>query len=218
MNLDVVFNWIGFLSYFALAAVAALGAYFVILVLQRVASKRFKNEAAQDDFLDQVEPALAAGDFEAAAAACEGSNKALPQMIAMAIANRHLGMAKSRQLVLDRFTRDVLADLDIKTAWVLTAIKTAPMLGLFGTVMGMMGAFGKLASATSVEPSALASDINVALQTTAMGLAIAIPLTMCMASINNRIREMQDLVTTGLNRFFEAYKIGITREQQRGAA
>ena len=217
MNLEEIYNWVGFLSYFALASVALLGAYFVILVLQRVASKRFKNEAAQDDFLDTVEPALAAGDFNSVAEACQGDNRALPQMIALAMANRHLGLQKSRQLVIDRFQRDVLADLDEKIAWVVTTIKTAPMLGLFGTVMGMMGAFGKLATATQVEPSALASDIRVALETTAIGLAIAIPLTMCMALINNRIRQMQDLVTAGLNRFFEAYKVGLNREQ-RGAA
>ncbi len=218
MNLDEVFNWIGFLSYFALAAVALWGAYFVILVLQRVASKRFKSEAAQDIFLDAIEPALADGHFEEVLEACGTDNRALPQMITLALENRHLGLAKSRQLVLDRFQRDVLADLDDRIAWVVTVIKTAPMLGLFGTVMGMMGAFGKLATATQVEPSLLASDINVALRTTSMGLAIAIPLTMCMALINNRIRQMQDLVTAGLNRFFEAYKIGLTREQQRGAA
>ncbi len=218
MNLDVVFNWIGFLSYFALAGVALWGAFFVILVLQRVSSKRFKSEAAQDNFLDTVEPALAEGDFEAVLQTCQGDSRALPQMIVLALENRHLGLAKSRQLVLDRFSRDVLADLDDRIAWVVTVIKTAPMLGLFGTVMGMMGAFGKLATATTVEPSILASDINVALRTTAMGLAIAIPLTMCMALINNRIRQMQDLVTAGLNRFFEAYRIGLTRDQQRGAA
>ncbi len=195
MSLEQVYNWVGFLSYFALAGVALLGAYFVILVLQRVASNRFKSEAAQDDFLDAIEPALADGQFEEVQEVVAGDRRALAKMANLALANRHLGLAKSKQVALDRFSRDVLADLDEKIAWVVTAIKTAPMLGLFGTVMGMMGAFGKLASATSVEPSALAMDIRVALETTAIGLAIAIPLTMCMALINNRIRSMQDLVT-----------------------
>ncbi len=202
MSLEEVYNWVGFLSYFALAGVALLGAYFVILVLQRIASNRFKSEATQDDFLDAIEPALLEGNFEQVQEIVSGDRRALAKMANLAIANRHLGLTKSKQVVLDRFSRDVLADLDEKIAWVVTAIKTAPMLGLFGTVMGMMGAFGKLASATSVEPSALAMDIRVALETTAIGLAIAIPLTMCMAMINNRIRSMQDLVTVGLNRFF----------------
>jgi biopolymer transport protein ExbB len=212
MSLEEVFNWVGFLSYFALAGVFLLGAYFVFLVLQRVASNRFKTEADQDAFLEAIEPALVEGDFDSVQEVVASDSRALAKMANLAIANRHLGLAKVKQLVTDRFSRDVLADIDEKVAWVVTAIKTAPMLGLFGTVMGMMGAFGKLATATSVEPSELAADIRLALETTAIGLAICIPLTMCMAMINNRLRSMQDLVTTGLTRFFEAYKVGLSRD------
>ena len=89
------------------------------------------------------------------------------------------------------------------------------MLGLFGTVMGMMGAFGKLNSAVNVSPSELAGDIRVALETTAIGLSIAMPLVMAMATISNRIQHMQDLVAAGLTRVLEAYKIGLAREEQR---
>ena len=42
--------------------------------------------------------------------------------------------------------------------------------------------------------------------TTAAGLAIAIPLVMCTASINIRIRKMEDLVGAGLTRFMEVYR------------
>ena len=59
--------------------------------------------------------------------------------------------------------------------------------------MGMMGAFAKLATMDGVEASVLAQDIQFALITTACGLAIAIPLVLCVASINVRIRKMEDL-------------------------
>ena len=52
--------------------------------------------------------------------------------------------------------------------------QAAPMLGLFGTVFGMIGAFSTLASNNSADPSALASDISVALLTTMWGLVVAI--------------------------------------------
>lgn len=52
-----------------------------------------------------------------------------------------------------------------------------PMLGLFGTVWGMMGAFDTIAAAGELgNPSLLAADIGVALVTTVVGLAIAIPM------------------------------------------
>jgi biopolymer transport protein ExbB len=207
-----VFNFVSFLDYFFLAAVALWGLFCVVVVLSRVARKRFKNEDAQNAFLDQLEPSLRAGDFAAVEKACEGNEKALPMMMHLASLNRGLGYQKVRQLVTDRFQRDVLADFDNRMAWIVTVIKTAPMLGLFGTVLGMMGAFGKLASSDNVKPDELAGDIRVALETTAIGLLIAIPLVMAMAMITNRIREMQDLVGAGLNRFLEAFKVGLTRE------
>ena len=80
-----------------------------------------------------------------------------------------------RELTVERFQRDVLAEIDYYMTWVLTMIKTGPMWGLLGTVLGMMGAFGQLAAAESVKASELAGNINVALITTAVGLMIAIP-------------------------------------------
>lgn len=212
-----IFNIVGQLSYVALAAVALWGAYYVFLVFTRVNAKRYKSEQLQDDFLDSIEDDLRRGNFSAVQARCEGDKRALPMLVVYACKHRSFGFQKLRQMTLDRFQRDVIADLDYSIAWIVTVIKTAPMLGLFGTVVGMMGAFGKLASATNVNPTDLAGDIRVALETTAIGLTIAIPLVMAMAAIHNRIRHMQDLVATGLSRIFDAFKVGMAREEQRGA-
>lgn len=63
----------------------------------------------------------------------------------------------------------------------------APLLGLFGTVLGMIDAFQSLQSAgSSVDPSLLAGGIWVALMTTAVGLAVAIPTSMILAWLESR--------------------------------
>ena len=72
------------------------------------------------------------------------------------------------------------------------------MLGLLGTVIGMMGAFGKLATTENVRPDALAEDISIALITTAAGLSIAIPLVIGTNSINIRISKLEELVEAGI--------------------
>ena len=105
-------------------------------------------------------------------------------------------------------------DLDHRMTWVHTVIKTAPMLGLFGTVLGMMGAFGKLAAAERVNPTDLASDISLALITTAIGLTTAIPLMVFVASINIRIRQMEELVAAGLNHFLEGFQAVLDMARQ----
>jgi biopolymer transport protein ExbB len=118
-------------------------------------------------------------------------------------------------LLVDRFQRDVMADLEHRVSWINNVIKTAPMLGLLGTVLGMMAAFGKLAASQNVKPDMLASDISFALITTAIGLAIAIPGTIAVASINVRIRKMEDLVSAGLARLLEIFGDAARRTSQR---
>lgn len=203
-------------TYGVLGAIALWGIYCIVIVWSRVSQKRFKSEDAQDSFLDDVEEYVVAGDFDGATEYIDGDVRAIPQMVDLAIANRKLGYKRARQVMLDRFQRDVLSDLEYRLSWVGTCIKTAPMVGLFGTVFGMMGAFKTLATAESVEPSLLAGDIQVALVTTACGLAIAIPLMILVASVNIRISKMEDLVGSGLTRFFEAFKIGLTKMPASG--
>lgn len=195
--------------YGVLALLALGGAFFAILIWRRVAHTRFRNEQEQDEFLDEVARNLKAGNFEAVATACEGDRRALPQLALLAVLNRDAGYGKVRQMLIDRFQRDVLADLEYQLSWVGTFVKSAPMVGLLGTVMGMMGAFSKLSSGDKVDPKLLAEDISFALITTALGLSIAIPLVLFTASANIRIRKMEDLVTAGLARFLEIFKAAL---------
>jgi biopolymer transport protein ExbB/TolQ len=202
--------FIGNLIYGALAVVALWGAYCAVMVWMRVARQRFRSEEAQAQFLDELDAPLSRGDFAAASQLCEGDPRAVAQLALIAISNRELGHAKVKHLVTDRFQRDVMSDLEQRLSWVNTVIKSAPMLGLFGTVIGMMGAFGKLAGATNVSPEVLAQDISIALITTADGLAIAIPLILVVASINIRIRKMEDLVASGVGRVLDTLRDATT--------
>ncbi len=205
MSQDVII-WVGNSCYFFLAAVAIWGTYCGIVVWRRIAQTRFRSEDEQLAFLDQVEQPLLAGDFDAVEELCEGDGRAMPRLVHLAIRNRQIGYNKVRTMVTERFKRDVLADLEYRVSWIYTVIKSAPMLGLLGTVLGMMGAFGQMGSGEDVDPNQLAENIMLALITTALGLLIAIPLVVWVAGLNVGIRKMEDLVGGGLIRFFEAYK------------
>lgn len=208
-----IYEWIAWADYCALATVALFGAFCCVLVWSRVGQKWFKSEDEQNAFIDGIEADLAAGNFDSVAEACEGDPRAVPMLINLGVMNKHLGHAKVRALLMERFQRDVLADMEKNISWVITVVKTAPMLGLFGTVTGMIGAFDTLASAESVEATLLAKDINTALYTTAIGLAIAIPLVMAMNAVNNRIRHMEELVGSGVTRFLEAFRVGLSKRR-----
>ena len=200
-------------SIYALQAFDALwGAYCIIVVWRRLAQIRFKSEDQQNEFVDQVLDATSAGDFESAAELCQDDPRIVPQLISLAIDNRDLGYSKVKQLVADRFQRDILSEMEYRITWVVTMIKSAPMLGLLGTVLGMMAAFGKLAGSQKVDATHLAGDISLALVTTFVGLTIAIPLSLVLASVQIRTRKMEDLVGDGLARFMEVFKAAL--EQQ----
>jgi biopolymer transport protein ExbB len=205
--MDQVFTILGNVIYLVIFLIALWGAFCVVMVWARVRQKQFSSEAMQTLFLEAVEDPLSKGDYDAAAEVCEGDRRATCQLAQLAIENRKIGFGKVKQLVADRFQRDVLQDLEYRLSWVYTVIKTAPMIGLLGTVLGMMAAFSKLADPNAtVEVSKLAMDIQFALITTALGLAIAIPLVLCTAYINVAIRKMEDLVSYGLNQFLEVFK------------
>lgn len=192
--------------YLVLFLIALWGAFCVIMVWLRIAQKRFRDEDEQDAFFQDIDLMLAQGNLTSVKEAVDGDLRAMPQITALAVDNRRLGTTRLREFIIDRFQRDVLSDLEYRLSWVQTVIKSAPMVGLLGTVMGMMGAFAKLATAENVAPDALAQDISFALVTTACGLAIAIPLVFCMASINVQIRKMEDLVAIGLERLFDIFQ------------
>src|SRR5687768_5788677 len=189
--------------YVFLALDALWGAYCIIVIFMRITQKRFRSERAQNEFLDTIEAAVKKGDFDTAVMQCEGDRRAVPQLAALAVQSRSLPVEEIQELLVDRFQRDVISDLEHRVNWTNNVIKTAPMLGLLGTVLGMMAAFGKMSAAAATEqvkPEMLAQDISFALITTAIGLAIAIPATACVASINIRIHKLEDQVGTGLVR------------------
>ena len=209
---------LGNLCYVALAIDALWGLFCLILLWRRVAQSRFRTEDAQDHFLEEVDARLASGDWAGVQELCEGDGRVLPQLVQVAVENRRLGYAKVRQLLPERFRRDVMSDIEHRVSWINSVIKSAPMLGLLGTVIGMMEAFYDLSTTTNVDPTALAGAISVALITTFLGLSIAIPLTLVMTGIHVRVRRMEELAGAGLTHFLESFKAALEGSGSRGEA
>jgi len=68
--------------------------------------------------------------------------------------------------------------------------QASPMLGLLGTVIGMVSAFGTLQTSGAADPSALAGDISVALLTTLWGLINAIPCIIVFYMLKNKYNDL----------------------------
>ncbi len=96
----------------------------------------------------------------------------------------------------------------------------APLLGLFGTVLGMIDAFAELEAAGSrVDPSILSGGIWVALLTTAVGLAVAIPTVTAFNWFERRIERTEHRLESALSALFASERPAANADAgQRGFA
>ena len=164
--------------------VALLGALSV-LVLAVVIYKLWQFAAAgvgRHRALCDAVAAWDAGDQDGARAHLARSRSYLRPVVEMALnggtdADRLEAEAETRFAALERGFR--LLD---------SVAQIAPLLGLFGTVLGMISAFQALQQAgAQVDPSVLAGGIWVALLTTAVGLAVAMPTSLVLSWFEARM-------------------------------
>jgi len=124
-----------------------------------------------------------AGDLAAALAALKQSKSYLAPVVEMAFSAKPDDTKRLEAEAETRFAR-----LEGGFRLLDSVAQLAPLLGLFGTVLGMIEAFQSLQEAGSqVDPSLLAGGIWVALLTTAVGLAVAMPTSMVLSWFEGRM-------------------------------
>ncbi|WP_417516130.1 MotA/TolQ/ExbB proton channel family protein [Minwuia sp.] len=142
-----------------------------------------------------------AGAAIAALAACRG-----PLANAVMAAMNGLRQGMPAAVVREEVTRSCGDTLEALRSWLrpLEVIATlAPLLGLFGTVLGMIEAFRQLeAAGNQVNPAILSGGIWEALLTTAVGLAVAIPAVAVLNWLERRIERLAHEMDSAITRLF----------------
>lgn len=176
-------------------SVAALAIVFVKLLQFRAACVGERRAARAAMQLWE------SGELERAVIVADASPNPAAQALARAIRGQRRGLseAKVREEVL-RYGGDVLEALRTWFRALEVIASLAPLLGLFGTVLGMIEAFRQLEQAgNQVNPAILSGGIWEALLTTAVGLAVAIPVVAVLNWLERRVdalaHEMDSVVT-----------------------
>jgi biopolymer transport protein ExbB len=206
MNVNDLAKMMGDACYVFLALNFVWGLYNIIMGFRRVRELNFSSHDEQSEFVEEVVQLLRDGRYDAVTELTADDVRALPQLVQLAIENRGLSHDQLRQVVTEVLQRDVMGDLEYRTNWIATVIKCGPLLGLFGTVLGMMAAFGRIGTGEKVEPHQIADEISIALICTAMGLGTAIPFNFMLASLTTRVRVFQDSLGAGLIRVLDVLK------------
>lgn len=176
-----------------------------VVALAIVIAKLQQFRAVRLGDLEPVDRALAAyrrNDPRQALALLQGRRNPVAQTVADAIQVQRRGGGDAT-LLREETARRAGARLETLRSHlrVLEVIATlSPLLGLFGTVLGMISAFQEMEAAGSqVDPAVLSGGIWEALMTTAVGLAVAIPATAASNWLDRRIERathaMEDAVT-----------------------
>ncbi len=130
--------------------------------------------------------AIATSDFDAGKAALESNNTLLGRALAPAMVKLQTSHEKAENL----FVENLEAEENAVSQWVTylnVVASVAPMIGLLGTVSGMISAFQTIGRGGMGRPELLAGDIGEALITTATGLVIGIPAMIAYFILKNRL-------------------------------
>ncbi len=130
-------------------------------------------------------------DLDQAKGICSGTNAVLARCLATALGKARPEKAgMNREKIEASFMDNIEAEDGAIGQWInyLNVVAAvAPMIGLLGTVSGMISAFQTIGQVGMGDPSALASDIGEALVTTATGLVIGIPAMVAYFIFRNRL-------------------------------
>lgn len=147
---------------------------------------------------DQIHDLAGKGRFDEVLSLCKTHDSMLARVIAGGLTDGKLGIDAVREGLEQAGTREV-TKLRHRNGYIGLIASVAPMLGLLGTVTGMIASFRLLGEAQgSARPDELALGISQALVTTCMGLIIALPLMFFYAYFRDRITRIgQDAAAVG---------------------
>lgn len=215
MNFAVLLEWFGNSIYGFQAILGLWGVYALIFALRQIRRRRFRSEKDSEAFLNTLRQFIEEGEYDSAVALCDLPQnvfRSLPVLARAALMRRHLAPSKLKQYLAAKFDREIVSPIETLRGTIDTVAKSAPMLGLLGTVAGMIAAFSEIGSAQKVNTTALANNISFALITTAVGLVVAIPMILASSNILVRLRSLEDATVEGLQIILEDLEAASTQD------
>nr|WP_231288399.1 MotA/TolQ/ExbB proton channel family protein [Mariprofundus ferrooxydans] len=155
--------------------------------------------------VNQVETSVRDGDVKSAMTFCQHHNTAMSRILWVALANRGVNRSVMKE-ILEESGRQEVAHLErfVGVLGVVAAI--APLLGLLGTVIGMIEVFQQISLVGVGKADVLAGGISKALNTTAFGLVVAIPSMVAYRYYESRVDRFVLEIEHHALRFVELLK------------
>ena len=165
-----------------------------------------KTSAANQRTWGRIEPLIASGDFEKARDLASKDESAIARVLSMGLALE--GAVRRRDDVekaMQEGMMEIVPQLEKRTHYLATAANVATLLGLLGTVRGLIHAFAAVATVNPAEKANLLSaSISEAMNCTAFGLMTAVPILVLHAFLQSKTMGLSDGLETAAIRFLNA--------------
>lgn len=193
--MDFIYSMVGFFVtggpfMYPILIVFAVGAAIAVERYITLTGVTIRNQSVWN----KVQPALMNGDFDAARELTSKDDSAIAQLLSMGLARQ--GAVRRREdieIAMEESMMEIIPQLEKRTPYVALASSIATLLGLLGTIMGLIQAFTAVANANPAEKADLLSaSISVAMNTTAFGLMVAIPLLITHTILTAKCGEIID--------------------------
>ena len=179
-------------GYFMYPIVVMLALGLSIAIERYISLSRARGENSRT--WNRVTPALQAGNYEAALKECEGEDTAVGKVLQAGLQRLQTSSERNDvEMSMEETLMESIPKLEKRTHYLATLANVATLLGLLGTIIGLIQAFTAIANVNPSEKADLLSaSIYVAMNTTAFGLMVAIPLLLMHAVLQTKTTTLVD--------------------------
>ncbi len=201
---------------YPIAVVAALG--FSIAVERFIVLTRLLNENRRD--FEKLLLALKAGQMKEVLEATRAPTTGVAHMLGEAV--RRLPQSRRRadlEMAMEEALLEVLPTVERRTPYLASFANVATLLGLLGTVIGLIHAFTSVGEADAAQKAAmLSAAISIAMNATAFGLMTAIPLLLAHTYLQARTVAITESLEIAQVKFLNQLEMRLERHEESGAS
>jgi biopolymer transport protein ExbB len=167
-----------------------LSIYFGALVIRLFMEFRV-SEAVPVPLVDRLEAAIRDKKFQDAYDACKDNDSFLARLVRTGISNLPNGRPEAKESM-QTAAEEIVTTMEMKISYLAIIGTLGPMIGLVGTIWGMILSFQEIANAAGAQPrpEKVAEGISTALFITLEGVTLAVPAIFFFAFFRNRIAHM----------------------------
>lgn len=167
-----------------------LSVYFTALVIKLFMELRV-SEAVPVALVEKLESAIKDRKFQEAYDACRDNDSFLARLVRTGVANLPNGRAEAKE-AMNTTQDEVVIMMEARISYLAIIGTLGPMIGLVGTIAGMIASFQEIATAAGAQPKPekVAEGISTALFITLEGVSLSVPAIFFFALFRNRIALM----------------------------